>query len=896
MNGISKIVVILLGLVIALGAGLVVSGPVVADDDGPAPDKPIAVRTVAVAADASIPQKPADVLANYCVDCHDAGLKKGGVNLDVASIDWSSKHDRALWQRVLQATEQGLMPPAKKDQPTAEERAALSAWLDVKLLKHTPIGGTPPRRLNQAEYQATVRQLFDLPQFTLPVGFPSDTQMHGFDNVGQGLVLSPPLLEAYSKVAWQVADELYPPAKPEPRSTTRKAGPDDMVISFSASSVRRGALRLASRSTSTMRSCTWPSRMEITDSGVYRVTVSASMFKPKTKAPMVLEVRARDIVASDRTDVKKFRLIKEISVDSQNRKTISFEAELYEGQAVLMRWKNAEMDHESVALAAQMKAWFEKDKRFLAAWQAAVFPDGLGKGPRATRLRGANGWRIIKEHLADPKLDMSQATMDSNTTKRLLATFDSNEGTFNLADALCHYYFENGPALQLHGLMVKGPLKQVAGPKDKRRAELRRRLAGVERAGLSDEDYARQMLARFLPQAFRRPVDQQMIASYLSIAQEHWQAGHGFDEGMHLLIRSVLISPRFLYRSLRPGKLDDHDLATRLSYFLTQGPPDATLVELANAGRLSQPSQLRKQALRLMPRRPGDAFVTSFTGQWLGLRLLPEIMPDPKFNFTPYYVDTARAEVEHSFAEMIRANRPMTDFIDPDFTYTSPLFAQNVYKMERQAFDKESAAQKRKLRRITIPRGGRVGGLLGQSAIMMATANGVDTQPVLRGVWVLDNILGSPTPGPPEDVPALTPDTRGTTTPRQMLAAHTNETACIQCHKHIDPVGLMLENYDPVGRWRDRWPKGDARIDASGVLSDGTEIRDVVDFKRWLTSNVDVFSRCLAQKLMVYATGREPNHAEQNELKAIVKNNVGADEGFRELILDLVSSETFRTK
>jgi hypothetical protein len=174
----------------------------------------------------------------------------------------------------------------------------------------------------------------------------------------------------------------------------------------------------------------------------------------------------------------------------------------------------------------------------------------------------------------------------------------------------------------------------------------------------------------------------------------------------------------------------------------------------------------------------------------------------------------------------------------------------------------------------------------------MATANGVDTQPVLRGVWVLENILGAPPPPPPKAVPALTPDTNGATTPRELLAAHTTEKSCAACHKRIDPVGFALENFDPVGRWRDKWPGVDVPVDASSVLPDGTRIKDVIDLKRWIVENIDQFSSCLAAKLMTYATGRVPNYSERKEIDAIVKANAN----FRDLLLALIQSETFRTK
>lgn len=856
---------------------------------------------MASAEESAIPKPAAEVLQNYCIDCHDEGLKKGGLNLDVASIDWLKPESRELWGKVHRYSHEQLMPPPKEFQPTATEREVVRAWLDEALMKHSPIGGTPPRRLNQQEYENTIRQLFGLSDFELPAGFPDDPEYHGFNNVGHGLVTSPPLMEAYAKVATMVADELFPPKRKAPASVVRKAGPEDMVLSFSAASVRGDALRLASSCETAMRSCTWPSRIEITHSGVYRITVSASTFKPKNDQPMELEVRARELTASDRTRVSKFRLLKNLSFDKESPESATFEAELYEGQTLIFRWTNADMNHDPKPLHDHMKAWFEKDKRFLAAWQKTVFPTGKPSNRGLGPLRGRNGWKIVHGHWQDPKLDLSKATMDDPLTVKLLQLFNSNQGTFNLADALCHYYFENGPSLELHALQVEGPLRSVHGPREKRGAASLKRIAGVDREGLNDEAYARKLLERFLPRAFRRPVDQETRDRFLAIATKHWKEGHRTDEGLHLMMRSILVSPRFLYRCLEPGEMDDHDLATRLAYFLTQAPPDETLIDLANRKLLSQEWVLEREARRLMPKRVTDPFVKSFTGQWLDTTLLPEIMPDPKFNFTPYHVDIARREIEHSFYEILSKNRPLTDFIDPDFTYVSPLFAKKIYGLDVEGFKgaKVSSKQGRALRRIPLERGQRVGGLLGQSGIMMATANGVDTQPVLRGVWVLENILGSPPPPAPKDVPALTPDTRGTKTPRELLAAHTKSESCFTCHRSIDPVGFVLENYDPVGRWRTQWPKG-GKIDPTGVLPDGTPIKDVVTLKKWLVNDIDPFAECLAEKLMIYATGRVLNYREKKVIAEVVRKHHAKDDGksngFQDLIIALIQSEVFRSR
>ncbi|MCH2615039.1 MAG: DUF1588 domain-containing protein, partial [Opitutales bacterium] len=374
-------------------------------------------------------------------------------------------------------------------------------------------------------------------------------------------------------------------------------------------------------------------------------------------------------------------------------------------------------------------------------------------------------------------------------------------------------------------------------------------------------------------------------------------AGHSFEEGMHLVIRSILISPRFLYRLINPGEMDAYDLASRLSYFLTQGPPDEKLIELAAAGTLSNPEVLRSEAIRLLPNKAEDAMIQSFTSQWLDTRLLPGIMPDPVFKFTAGEIIIAEQEVEHFFTEMLTKNLPMTDFIDPNFHYTSPQFAKDNYQYPIEiSYDDPWDRSKFEIQKLPLTRGGRFGGLLAQSAIMTATANGVDTQPVLRGVCVLENILGTPPPEPPKSVPALTPDIRGAQTPREMLAAHMADQACTGCHSRIDPIGFMLENFDPVGNWRERWPEVDSPIDSTGVLPDGTLINDITDFKAWLVDHIDLFSQCLSEKLMIYATGRVPNYLERHEIAQLVQENHERGNGFQDLLLSLITSDIFRTK
>ncbi len=847
-----------------------------------------------------IPDGVDGILERRCLQCHDSLVAKGGVDLDLAEIDWSAEDGGQLWEKAYNVLAHRQMPPFDEPQPSEEERAALLDFLHGQLSRHTPVGGTLPRRLNRLEYRNSIRTAFRMNGFELPPGFPRDAREQGFDTVAEALVLSPPLLEAYQDVARQVADELFPPAREQPPSTLRTAGVEDLVLSFSAATLHGDALRLASRSLDIMRSSTWPSKIEIDASGVYRISVSASAFRPKEGGPMKLEIRARDVAASDRSRATAFRLLKEVEVAAETPRTFVFEAELHEGQTPLFRWSNAELDHEAEAFAALLERHFQ-DRRFLAAWQEMIFPGDPRKRVSVTPLRGRNGWDIFQRHYRDPNLNLEDATPDSRYTKASLDMARTLGTARELGDTLSYFYHEKGPALQLHGVTVEGPLRLVDGPRDRARRKWREWSFGARKDGESDEAFADRGLRTYLPRLFRRPVDDATRRHYLDIAKRHWDAGHRFEEGMHLLVRSTLVSPRFLYRETRPGELDQHDLASRLAYFLTRHPPTVAIVHQARAGELADPAAYRAAVEELLPRSPGAPMIRDFTEQWLDTRLLPEIMPDERLGFTPDEVGIAKAEVEHFFFALLAENRPLSDFIDPDFLTTSKRFARENYGQTypgdkggnpRAAY----TAADRKIERLPIARGGVRGGLLGQAAILMATANGVDTQPVLRGVWVLENLLGVPLPPVPSDVPALTPDVRGATTPREIIDAHTRSADCRGCHRHIDPVGFVLENFDPVGGWRDQWPGTGVEIDPSGTMPDGTEIRDYRDLKRWIVENIDTFSRCLAEKLAIYATGRIPSYAEKQELKRIVADLEKSGGGFRDLVVALTESRTFRTR
>ena len=815
-------------------------------------------------------------LEAYCLDCHDADLLKGGINLDVAEVNWAASSEQSLWERVHEAVKTGAMPPEKKSQPAAAERQQLVKWIDETLSRHITIGGTPARRLNQTEYRATIESLFGIKDFELSPGFPMDRELHGFDNLAHGLVLSPPLLGAYNETDQLVADRIFPPQGKVSHSVRLTAEAKDFAISYSSGKIVDGAMRLGMKSDPIFRSCTWPSRIEAPSSGIYTLSLDLSTFRPSAGAePMLVKVYARDVESRDSIPHTQLRLLRELKVSSESPETFRFEAALYESQTPVIHWANATLDSDRDDKEELVSYFVARDTEtpgYLAAWHAMV--DGKAQG-----FRGGVGWDRVKALLAGESVTL----FDESKRDALLKRIRGNPVLY--AETVVFEIFEQGPALELHRFSMEGPHRLVEGPRDRER----RRLRAIFTGGNSTPTT---IIRDFLTRAFRRTVDEETVSTYLQLHDRHLESGRSADEAMHLVIRNALISPRFLYRCLSDGPLDDHDLGTRLAYFLTGAPPDEKLRTQANSGSLRDPTILQAQAERLLPGRASAALCVNFTSQWLDTRLLSEIMPDAKFKFTANDEKNARLEVEHFFFTMLSENRPLTDFIDPDFTWTSGRLAKNVYGL-KTGFDKKKANA---IHRISFPRGGRFGGVLGQSAVMMATANGVDTQPVLRGVWVLENILGQSPPPPPNSVPALTPDTTGTRNPRELLSAHTEESSCAGCHRHIDPLGFMLENFDPVGRWRDEWPGTGQSIDASSVLADGTQIHDITDFKTWLVGRIDLFAQCLSEKLITYATGRVPNYSERKEISRIIKENLEEGRGFRDLLLSLIASESFCTK
>ncbi len=852
----------------------------------------------------SLPPHTRDLIAQNCLACHAGPQPQADVNLSIDSINWQSREATAFWERIYKVLSRNEMPPAAAPQPPAASRETVVHWLEAQLLRHSPVGGTVPRRLNREEYENTIRDLFDISDFHLPDAFPSDDSSHGFDNVGEGLILSPPLMAQFLELATHVADEILPPLAPP-----AVAQPKRYPIGVKGLAVSQGGLHSGDRfrligSRNMASFAGWPTRFEATQSGVYLIEVAAAgfftskMFYDPPDGPLLLEIYARpkvDQVYAPFGDIRKLAQF-EVEPNSQIPQSFTAEIELYKGEMFGLRWPNGpiQSDLPSRELSISfLEDRVTRDRLFYAAMlQIKGGGRGITRGELYERTRALMDSGTLD--LSDPRLDKLPEVWGGG-----LADAPRNWVQKHALEEAYRF----GPALDIAGVEIEGPLRLVEDDKMRARKARTKRFPGARPAGADNRAYAKKILSRFLPQAFRRPVSEQQVETYVALAMQ----APRLEDGLHLAVRRALVSPNFLYRGLRPGRLDDSDLASRLSYFLTSAPPDAQLA----AARLSDPNILKRETLRLLDGPRIENFVRSFTGQWLGTRLLPDIMPDPRLlKFNNPHRDAMIEETELFFSEILAKNLALETFIDPDFSYRN----------ERLNLIYGGNIRGNQMRRVPVERGGREGGILGLASVMMATANGVDTQPILRGVWLLENVFGATIPEPPANVPAIAPDTSGTTSMRAQLDAHRADPTCARCHNRIDPLGMVLENFDPVGRWRDNYPiytqppdgaetlkqefyssigQGTTtgpRIDAVGLMPDGMRLNDVTDLKRYVLDNIDMFSRGLTEKLLVYATGRPPSFGDNRVIDQLVADIKANGNGFRDLVVALVQSESFQTK
>ena len=465
-----------------------------------------------------------------------------------------------------------------------------------------------------------------------------------------------------------------------------------------------------------------------------------------------------------------------------------------------------------------------------------------------------------------------------------------------------------GEGIAVRTMTIEGPLFDDWPPRSTQ--EL---LAGVAfdaegQPVLTKDPYEHvvEVVESFAPRAFRRPLEDGELEAYASLAKPFLADGQPFIEAVRIPLRAILSAPAFVYHVGEPGELDDFGLATRLSYFLWRSMPDEELLELASAGRLSDPAALAHQVDRLLDDPRSERFVSDFAGQ--AFRLYELLLTTPDGSLYPEFdgrLGQAMGKETRLFlAELVEEDLGIGNLIDSDFTFLNRRLAEH-YGIE--------GVEGQEMRKVVLAEDSPRGGLLTQASIHKITANGTTTSPVPRGNFVLDNLLGQPAPPPPAGVEGLEPDTRGATTIREQLDKHRSDPTCNSCHRRIDPPGFALESFDPIGGFRTTYrvlaaeqvaPNGfkyrtyelGPDVDITGVTPQGQFFTGIDEYKRLLLQNeLDQVARNVVSKLLAFATGAEVDFADRDEVERILTKLADGGYPIRTMIREVVTSGIFRS-
>ncbi len=781
------------------------------------------------------------VLQEYCYDCHGDGAKKGGVAFDELTSN-ETVLNPALWLRVLKNVRAGLMPPANKPRPSPVEEAKLERWIKGEAFGIDPAQPDPGRvtlrRLNRVEYRNTIQDLMGF-DFKVEDELPPDDTGYGFDNIGDVLSLSPLLLEKYMQAA-----EL-----------------------ITAAAVPR------------------------TDRAIAEKTLNGASFKP-----------AQGTNSGER-----------ISFYSDALVTNSFQAN--------------HAGHYKIGLDLEVAGQFDFDPGRCQV---------LFRADDAELLAQELGWQNGKKFHFD--YDQTWSKGDHSLSLEVIPLVPREQK-------------KNSLDLKLLNVRIQGPTEEKYWVRPKNFALF---FTKDLPSGSADRDaYARGILERFATRAYRRPVEKATVDRLVEIAQNTYhQPDKRFEDGIAQALVPILASPRFLFRvegtepsgvSGNVAWVDEYSLASRLSYFLWSTMPDRELMDLAGRHELRQdlPHQLR----RMLADHRSEALVRNFIGQWLQTRDLEGIdinarvvlsrdsgeegdfarrrrrfqelngIPEEKrtpeqkaelqrmfeqrrrrFGNRPQVEldrDLRRAmreETEMSFAYVLRENRSALELVDANYTFLNEKLATHYGLTNLDVKGPE-------MRRVTLPEDSPRGGILTEGSVLVVTSNPTRTSPVKRGLFILDNILGLPTPPPPPNIPNLEDSDKPTDgrqpTLREVLAIHRDKPLCASCHNRMDPLGLALENFNALGMWRTA--ERNQPIDAAGKLITGEEFHDIREVKHALvTAHRLDFYRCLTEKMLTYALGRGLEYYDTETIDKIV-TQLDSDQGrISALLTGIIDSAPFQ--
>ncbi len=782
-------------------------------------------------------------LEKHCVRCHGPKKEQGDFRIDRLSRDFKSGSDTHHWAEALDKVNGGEMPPETEPQPTQEEIATFVAGLDARLKqgRAARMAARPAvahYRLSRKEYQNTVYDLLGVRYDpTKPGELNEDTRWHGFERIGSELSLSPSHVDRYYRAAELILDRAFPAAPGEARKVRKTAA----ELRYGGGKEQQAALdRFGIKRP--LRYLLFPGSVQNALAPHWFGKTGpehSGLYKVRIQASGIRPPggQTAHLSIGKRTGEETVDGLIEFDLTAPEDRP-----EVYEFEVFLEM--PATLDFCVVATDVV-------DRRAGAAFRNAL-------GSRGSYLFTHSSETLLLNPNAPQMFD------------------DRGNGLFS--------------TVLLDWIEWEGPLETDA-------EKFRRR--GLLPPDAATPAVVAEHLERFAERAWRRPVAPAELADYLQAYHSERAAGERPSDAYRVALQGVLTSRHFLYlvegEPAARERLDDWELAARLSYFLWSSMPDEGLFDAARRGTLNGDG-LAKEADRLLADDKAGRFVDDFARQWLQLHRLGMFPPDKKLypTYDAWLETSLRAEPVEYFREMFAKNLPIDGFIDSDWTMANARLCEFYGLPEPKSGG---------FQRVSLRPDDHRGGLLTMGGVLGLTSDGTRHRPVHRGVWVSETIFNETPPAPPANVDPIEPipPTGTKITIRQRIEAHAKNASCAACHRNIDPLGLAFDQYDAVGRWRTREvvPTGvgeDPAVDASGVLPDGRPFQDSLQFKRRLLDDRAAIARAFIEHVCTYALRRVLTVDDQDDLKAIEAEAKQSDYRVRDILRAVARSDLIRKR
>lgn len=830
---------------------------------------------------ADFPKQIAKFVENNCLDCHSGDDSERGFDLDGLSFDLAdtSAHDK--WVRALDRVQNGEMPPpdfgtVEQSEVDAFEKSLRPRLISTETDRIANEGRSTIRRLSRAEHINALRDLLRMPLLEAGDKLPPDSLSDGFGKSSSTLPFSHVQVDRYLEVADDALRSAMAPQFEKPQAKKTSVWLKDLrgqtIVLDKGKPREQETLRLIREAR--------PLYLEFKHgSGIPLIgNERDSTFESH---PGNFSTKKHGFVLDEKPYIDAIGIVSNAPMkigraSAAGRYTIRIDAFAFQAE------------HGSVEPTERTEV-------------IAVYGESELLGTFDVTAN-AGLQEVDVELKADEEISVAMATLPL--------------WRIEIGDKTARYLSVNVPAVAIKGFEVEGPFIDVWPPESHRRlfGNLPLKPDDTTSVGyqVDAEDPTRdaqRLLSSFMNEAYRREVSQRDFSIPMAMFERRLLAGASFQDAMISAYSSVLCSPSFILVELQTGELPPNELANRLSLFLWNAPADKPLRDSLTVSVASDRSSYSKLVDKMLGDPRTDRFIEHFLDHWLNLREIGVTEPDENLysGYSTWTLDSMLMETRSFFHELLRKDLPIRNVVDSDFLMANGELAE-LYGIEGPVGAN--------VERVNLEDDSIRGGLLTQASVLKVSANGTTTSPVVRGVYVMDRLLGDPPPPPPEAVAAVEPDISGVTTIREQLARHRADPACASCHRKIDPPGFALESFDVMGRFRERYhslEKGESAVglnrrakpikyklslpvDPSGEMEDGRPFAGIEQFRQYILQDERAIARNLLERLIIYSTGHPVGISDQQHVEAILDATAESGYGLRSMIHGLVQSPMFRNK